>query len=79
MSYFVFCALGTLFKFTSALWQHTASAIATTVLEASAVSIVRGSVGTVATVLAWFVVGLWILAFVMLLIVGYVRSREERS
>jgi hypothetical protein len=60
--------LASLFAFTSALWQHTAAATAATVLETSAVSLIKGGVGTVGTALAWLVFGIWIIAFIATLV-----------
>lgn len=56
--------LGTLFTFTSALWQHTASATAATILETSAISIVKAGVGGTATALAWLTFSLWLSIFI---------------
>lgn len=60
--------LASLFTFTSALWQHTAAATAATVLETSAVSLIKGSVGSVGTVLAWLIFGIWIITFIATLV-----------
>lgn len=57
------CALAVLFTFVSALWQHTASATAATLLEHSTVSLVKGDVGSVGVALAWLVFGLWMVVF----------------
>lgn len=55
--------IGALFTFTSALWQHTASATAATILETSAVSIIKANVGSVGTALAWLIFGIWLIVF----------------
>ena len=68
MSCLASSSLAMLFTFASALWQHTSSATAATVLEATAGSVIRGNVGSVATVLAWLTFGLWFIVFMMVVV-----------
>jgi hypothetical protein len=51
--------LATLFTFTSALWQHTASATAASLLETSTVGVVKADIGSAGTALSWLVFALW--------------------
>ena len=60
--------LAVLFAFVSALWQHTSSATAATLLQFSAFPLIKASVGTVGTVLAWLAFGLWLVACLMTLV-----------
>ncbi|PSN63716.1 hypothetical protein BS50DRAFT_623427 [Corynespora cassiicola Philippines] len=58
-------ALGAIFTLTSALWQHTAAATAATLLEISAVSAVKASVGNTGMALGWLAFVFWLTSFIM--------------
>ncbi|KAF2177490.1 hypothetical protein K469DRAFT_644307 [Zopfia rhizophila CBS 207.26] len=60
--------LAVLFTFVSALWQHTSSATAATLLQFAAFPLIKASVGTIGTVLAWLAFGLWLVACSMTLL-----------
>jgi len=48
-------ALATIFAFASALWQHTSSVTAATILESSTLGAVEAAIGIVSTGLSWLV------------------------
>ncbi|KAF2281399.1 uncharacterized protein EI97DRAFT_491324 [Westerdykella ornata] len=63
-----FTGLGSLFSFTAALWQHTASATAATLLETSTAGMARAGVGASGVALAWLIFGLWLVAAIASLV-----------
>ncbi|KAF1997859.1 hypothetical protein P154DRAFT_622081 [Amniculicola lignicola CBS 123094] len=70
--------LATLFAFTSALWQHTSAAAASTVLEMTTGLVVKASVGTVGTALVWLGFVLWLVVFIFVMLIYLSLSLLDR-